>query len=80
MSVRVFATGGINQQVCLQYAKEHNISVSFSGPGGYSDVDSCTKYCIEHKDDATCKQYAGSFGDQGQQLQDQQNQTQTPFP
>ncbi len=49
-----------NQNVCLQYAKDHNIPVQFSGPGGCSSVDSCTAYCKAHPDD-TCKQYATSF-------------------
>ena len=50
-----------NQNICLQYAKEHNIPVEFSGPGGCNNVDSCTAYCKEHPDDGACKQYASSF-------------------
>ena len=50
-----------NQNVCLQYAKDHNIPVEFSGPGGCSSIDSCTAYCKDHPDDSTCKQYDSSF-------------------
>lgn len=33
-----------------------------SGPGGCSDIDSYTNYCMSHQDDASCKQYAGQAG------------------
>lgn len=51
-----------NQNACLQYAKERNISVSFSGPGGCSDQTSCTAYCQSHTDDAQCQKMGAQYG------------------
>ena len=51
-----------NQNLCLQYAKENNISVDFKGPGGCSDKDSCIAYCTSHQSDPECQKMAGQYG------------------
>ncbi len=51
-----------NQNLCLQYAQQHNVDTGFKGPGGCKDLESCKAYCMAHQDDVACKQYAGQAG------------------